>query len=283
MQLDSLLRSIDDHCIGIDNVVVAWRATAPLHQQAYAQAIKSAALACELHFVAETRRPLGTTLQSALRGDYDLVGASGVYAASGAPPDHVGFAVDDMLFYGASNFAQATAILDARSAFVWSWRRGLATRPDSVRAGIDFWLGPAGYAWHVDGSLYRTMDYMRMLDQFYPAWKSARTPNELEGVVAANSEEWSSGLVHVGPIEPTCMTWQINQAHETPSIQRAPFAAVPATELDVLAEAYLAGRRVDNKKLYADTSWTTKFQKRQGLAHVEACEEAAVFYASLIR
>lgn len=275
MQLDSLLRSVEDHCTGIDRTIVIAKATSPLHDRAYVELGK--------HYV-RSMRHLWTDSPSML-GTLPVLGRLLHDAiVENGHPDHVAFAVDDMIFYRPSDFTRASTVLNSLPAFVWSWRHGAADRLDAVRAGADFWRGPAGYAWHVDGSVYLTTDYTRTLDRYYSDWRTqAKTPNDLEGVVAARAEEWSGGLTHVGPLEATCMTWQINQAHATPGVRRAPFASIPATQLDALAEAYLAGRRVDNQKLYDDLSWTTRFQKRARQEHVEACEEAAAFYASCIR
>jgi hypothetical protein len=262
MQLDSLLRSVGDHCTGIDDVVVIADATSDLHERAYDQLAFDGTLL--------RQRALDVSLGVAL-----------AYALKRA--EHVSFAVDDMIFYRPSDFGWAAKELDTEKAFVWSWRLGRRNNCVIDTCDGSFWCGPPGYAWHVDGSLYRTADYARTLERFYPQWREARTPNDLEGTVAMRADEWAPGILHLGPIEPTCMTWQINQAHVTPGVRRAPFTAVSETQLDALAEAYLAGRRVDNERLYADLSWTVRFQKRPGRAHVEACEESAAFYASLIR
>jgi len=263
LQCDSLLRSVKDHCTGIDEVKVIAHASTSRHEKAYWEMANDERTPFhELRM--EVDKPLGTMVEELIFGS-----------------KHIAFAVDDQIFYRPSNFALAAKTLDAEKAFVWSWRYG-AERPDA-ECSTGFWRGPAGYAWHVDGSLYRTADYVWTLDHFYPGWRTeARTPNDLEGVVAARAK-WSSGIIHVGPLEPTCMTWQINQAHATPGVRRAPFVVVPETQIDALAAAYLAGRRVDNEKLYADLSWTTRFQKQPGQTHVAACEEASRFYAELIR
>ena len=272
MQLDSLLRSVKDHCVGIDSIWVMMKSSSALHFEANNRV-------CVQHQTVKGH-PSITLLEQE-----DELGGLGWHmgwALKEAERGHIAFAVDDMTFYRPSDFARAAIVLGAVPGFVWSWRHG-ADRLHSVRAGSDFWRGPAGYAWHVDGSLYRGSDYLRTLDRFYPKWREARTPNDLESTVAMRADEWAHGLTHLGPLEPTCMTWQINQAHATPGVRRAPFASVPETQLDALAQAYLAGKRVYNEKLYADTSWTTRFQKQPGKTHVEASEESAAFYASLIR
>lgn len=273
MQLDSLLRSVKDHCTGIDSIWVVMKSSNELHFLANNRV-------CVEHQIVKGH-PAITLLEQ--EDDLGGLGWHMAWALKEAQTGHTAFAVDDMIFYRPSDFSRAAGVLDSVPAFVWSWRYG-ADRPHSVRAGFDFWRGPGGYAWHVDGSLYRTTDYVRTLSEFYPDWRAAvQTPNDLEGVVASQMDARNNTLVHVGPLEATCMTWQINQAHATTGVTRAPFVAIPETQLDALAEAYLAGRRVDNAKLYADLSWTTRFQKRAGQSHVEACVEAAMFYASLIR
>lgn len=286
MQLDSLLRSIKDHCSGVERVVVIANSSSAIHTRAYLRLldehggghiIDALAWDAPIPPPSKPRDPFWDKVRKAVPGPLGIE-LSRLLPTTG----YVGFAVDDMVFFRPSNYTLAAAALEGMKAFVWSWRYGVS-RPNAVRAGIDFWRGPAGYAWHVDGSLYRVSDYRAMLDRFYSEWREAKTPNDLEGTVAARANEWSAGLTHLGPLMATCMTWQVNQAHATLGVRRAPFAVVAETELDTLAQAYLDGKRVDNTALYADTSWTTRFQKRPGQTHVEACEEAAAFYASLIR
>ena len=143
-----------------------------------------------------------------------------------------------------------------------------------------------GYLWHTDGALYKTADYTKMLDQYLPDWRTgAYTPNDLEGLVAARKREWAPHVgPHLGPIKPTCITWQLNLARRDYA-SGSPAFELPETRLDVLAQAYLEGKRVDNEKLYAALQ-SDPFRFNQGgdrPTHVRACEEASRFWAECVR
>jgi len=269
LQCDSLLRSIDDNVTGISRVVVIARATTELHERAYGE------LAFDGDLWMENGVPCSTLLADAVDGC-----------------TYVTLAVDDQVFYRPTDFTNAIGTFEDEKAFVWSWRLGHKTGVTSART--DHWICSAAgtrdesyrYLFHSDGALYRRGDYVRLLDRYVPGWqKRALIPNDLEAGPAAAQREWQMSVgPHVGPLEATCMTWQLNKESSTRGRYGAPWCEIPETRLDALAEAFLAGRRVDNVKLYADTSWTTRFQRHDSLpTHVYACEEASRFYADLIR
>ncbi|MBV8722853.1 MAG: hypothetical protein JO277_11915 [Candidatus Eremiobacteraeota bacterium] len=284
MQLDSLLRSVRDHCMGIDRVAVVARTSSDLHRSAY--------LALAKHFddvdcILEDTAGLGLALSCA-------VGA-GAVKPHGEPEaqvtrfplhDHLAFAVDDMLFYRPSDYRFAVRALEAADGFVWSWRLGHpwpAHDPYWVRAP---WLPHAdyGYLFHTDGSLYRTNEWTCLLDRCFPAWTTMQcTPNDIEGTVAARKAEWIADAgPHLGPPQPTCITWQVNRVQTK---YGSPAAEIPETHIDVLAAAYLAGKRVDNERLYTRLQRDALSFNPPGTrpTHIYACEEASRFYASTIR
>lgn len=279
LQCDSLLRSVVDHCTGLDRVVVLAKASSDLHIEAY-----------------RTLRALG---------EYDELTVNG--AEGGLPlgedifqavndSQHTVLAVDDQLFYAPSDFAWAVEEMRLNDAFVWSWRLGHKPGVTQVLTGrgADYWMCPPrvadfdyAYLFHSDGALYRTEDYVAKLDRYLPDWRTGKyIPNDFEGAVAGRLAEWNSSAgVHLGPRDPTCITWQINKEQSTRRKQYgSPWHETTETALDALAEAYLAGKRVDNQALYADTSWTTRFNP-PGVrpTHVWACEESSRFYTSMIR
>lgn len=287
MQLDSLLRSVKDHCTGIDNVAVIAKASSLLHAQAYTRI---------------------------LTGDAHLFESMGVSGPDGGPPlghelsmdiegsDHIALAVDDQLFYAPSDFKAAAEALNHEDAFVWSWRLGEIepakfgghSIPGAESAGLPHWTCSPfvadidyGYLWHSDGALYKTADYVKMLDTYLPPWRiePSVTPNDLEGFVAARKREWAPRVgPHLGPIKPTCITWQLNLARKAYA-SGSPAFELPTTNLDALAEAYLAGKRVDNEQLYAALREDPLRFNLPGdrPTHVRACKEASRFWASTIR
>lgn len=271
MQCESLLRSLCDHATGIDRTVVIARATSSLHQEAYA---KLTAEHPECQIVDDVR---GCSVHLA------QVLANGT--------DHVSLAVDDQLFYRSSDFSMAARELDNANGFVWSWRLGEKLGTTQTRNGAFWQCSPRiddadyGYLFHSDGAVFRANEYMALLDLFLPGWRdNALIPNNLEGHVAACQHQWRMSVgPHLGPLKPTCITWQINKESTTREYG-APWVTIPETELDTLAQAFLAGKRVDNQALYADLSWVTRFQKAgDGPTHISACVEASRFYAGMIR
>lgn len=274
LQCDSLLRSVKDKCSGIDRVVVIAKASTSKHETAYWEMGNDERVPFhELRI--ELDKPLGRMIEELVFGS-----------------QHVAFAVDDQLFYRSSDFAFAAKTLDQERAFVWSWRLGF--NPDATLSADtcdgSFWacsplVGHPDYRYlfHTDGALYRTPDWTAMLNEYLPDWRTGQyIPNDLEAAVAARRSEWAPTIGHhLGPLDPTCITWQLNRVQ---SKYGSPASNVVDTSVDVLAEAYLAGKRVDNEKLYIDTSWTTRFNP-VGVrpTHVWACAEASRFYAGLIR
>lgn len=276
MQLDSLLRSVKDHCTGIEHIAVLFRATSPLHNRAYDKLIDS--LDSSDKFVMtlwpETVESPSQQLLAALQE---------------TEPDHVGLAVDDQIFYAPSDFKRAAKVLDDLRGFVWSWRLGRRTDYDYFDDD-DYWITSPltpdpdyGYVFHSDGALYQRKTYVQMLDRYLPAWRTGHyIPNDLEAVVAAQKARWGVSVgPHLGPLQPTCITWQLNRVQTR---YGSPAAEIHATNTDALAEAFVAGKRVDNARLYADLSWRTKFNPPGARpTHVYACEEASKFYAEGIR
>jgi hypothetical protein len=290
LQLDSLLHSIADHVTGVEHVVVIARASSELHQRAYDQLE-----ACSSQLVTIVREdsatrpgvPLGAALAAAIER-FDSI-------------THVGFAVDDMIFYRPSDYAVAAKVLDMRKGSVWSWRLG-HREPAHIDFQFDhtlhemWWSCPSitddrdyRYLFHTDGALYRRERLVTTLDvgmHGMPGWRDISfTPNAMESYCASWVSVHRAGLgPHLGPIAPTCITWQLNKESTTKGKYGAPWCEIPETNLDAMAAAYLAGKRVDNAALYADTGWTTRFNPPGARStHVHACEEASNFYARLIR
>ena len=274
LQCDSLLQSIQDHGTGVSDIVVIARASSERHALAYDKMM--------------TRHDSIVSMVSERNG----VSCSSALAEVVKLADHICLTVDDQVFYRPSNFNTARAHLEKEHGFVWSWRLGrrLGVTADKT----DHWLcSVAGtrdknyrYLFHSDGALYRRGDYVRLLDMYVPGWETkSYIPNDLENEVARMQPAWQMSVgPHVGPLEATCKTWQLNKQSTTEGRYGAPWCTIPETKLDALAEAFLAGKRVDNTKLYADISWTTRFQQPDSFpTHVHACEEASRFYAGLIR
>ena len=271
MQLDSLLRSVKDHCSGIDRVVAIVDASSDLHERAYDKlAMKPEPLALLRQRVVGG---LTVALGSALR-----------------KCDYVALAVDDQLFYAPSDFKKAALLLDADDAFVWSWRLGFK-KPGVEWDDDEHWTCSAlssdrdyGYLWHSDGALYKTADYMKMLDQYLPDWRTgAYTPNDLEAAVAGRRRDWAPHVgPHLGPLSPTSITWQLNRVQTK---YGSPAAEIPETNVDALAQAYLEGKRVDNDALYGVLNANPLRWNPPGArpTHVWACEEASRYWASCVR
>lgn len=270
MQLDSLLRSVKDYCTGIDRVVPIVYASNALHENAYWK------LAHEAPFT-ELRMQVGDPLGKLV----EEVTTKG--------SDHIALAVDDMLFYARSDFRSAARRLRDQDAFVWSWRLG--HKPGVTREIADFWDCAAltadrdyGYLFHSDGALYRTEGYLRMVDGMLPDWRTGEyTPNDIEGAVACRKRQWAPQVgPHLGPLHPTCITWQLNRVQTK---YGSPAAEIPETNVDALARAYLDGARIDNEKLYAALRENALRFNPPGTrpTHVWACEEASRFWAAAIR
>ena len=266
LQCDALVRSLRDHASNLDEMVVIWKASSELHRRAYEQmAIESSAI-----FVRQIDQPLGQLVYESVQGH-----------------THVCLNVDDQIYFRSTDFAHAT-----RWGFVYSWRLGhmpgvtqsLKGRAWSCKAARDLHYG---YVWHTDGAVYRVQNYISVLDQWVPHWRTnpALIPNDLEQGPAASREKWSAEAGHFGPLEATCMTWQINKEKTTKGRYGAPWFEIPGlTDLDTLAYKFIEGKRVVNEILYADQSWTRRFQQPgSSPTHVRACAEASQFFASCIR
>lgn len=282
LQCDSLLRSVKDYCTGVDRVVVLAKASSELHIAAYRHLLQTSE--CDEMTVNGSTGglPLGEDIFQAVN---DSV--------------HTSLAVDDMIFYAPSDFKKAAFSLDEHQGFVWSWRLGLREGRTEMEHCLSFdeaeehWLVSAldsdrdyGYLWHSDGALYKTRDYTDMLDRYLPDWRTGDyTPNDLEGRIAAQRKLWAPHVgPHVGPLRPTCITWQLNLARRDYA-SGSPAFELPETRLDVLADMYLAGKRVDNDALYGALNANPLRWNRPGdrPTHVRACEEASRYWASCVR
>lgn len=274
MQCESLVRSMKDMCTGIDSLTVIRRASSRLHIDAYDAA---AAAHKDVPFCAEApdfgcAQWLDRTLTSTM-------------------PDYVCINVDDQIYYRPADFTAATRWLEQDDdAFVWSWRLGMhPLLTEQASPWRSYWRCERplnrhyGYVWHSDGALYERSKYVGVLDREIEDWRTLELiPNDIEKRGARPRHPHQGA--HLGPLQPCCMTWQINKEVTTKNKYGAPWASIPATELDALAKAFLAGKRVDNKILYTDRSWTRRFQAADAYpTHVHACPEAAAFYATLIR
>jgi hypothetical protein len=274
MQLDSLLRSVNDHCTGIDRVVPIVYASTTLHENAYWKLAHDESLR-----FTELRMQV-----------VDSLGA--MVAAMSKGSDYLALAVDDQIFYAPSDFSRATKAL-AAFGFSWSWRLGKKADLDHdsfddddtwqysslLHGDLDY-----GYMFHCDGMVIKTSDYVKMLDKYLPDWRTGQyTPNDLEAAVAVNKSRWAPAVLpHRGPRKATCITWQLNRVQTS---YGSPAAEIPATNVDALAKAYLDGKRVDNEKLYKALR-ENPFQWNPPGArptHVWACEEASKFWASAVR
>ncbi len=292
MQLDSLLRSLQDLAMGLDGIAVIYRATSDLHRSAY-----------DL-----LRRENGDSpefIPVVFHEEKDK-GVSGILSDILSKTEFVCLNVDDQVYFKKTLFQiSREALYD--NAFVWSWRLGPLQDPSWVRQTTSFgdsftasWAyyvcedpnraEPShSYLWHTDGAVYRSSDYRRVLDLACPGWEQMKLiPNDLE-LMGARAESLWPLRRHAVPPEPTCMTWQINKETTTVRKYKAPWVTIPETEVDAMAEAFLRGCRVRNDLLYASLQnpipeWTTRFQQPNSLpTHVRACEEASAFYASLIQ
>lgn len=273
MQLDSLLRSVREHCTGIDDVAVIARASSELHTESY-RCVRDTDLYDA--FVCDgpgNATPIGQHLDIALLN----------YS-------HVALAVDDQIFYAPSDFAKAAATIDLVRAFAWSWRLGRNNNTDNLY-NDDHWVcSPLtddrdyGYPFHSDGALYKKTDYMMMFDKYLPDWRTGQyTPNDLEAAVAGQKARWAAVVgPHLGPLEPTCITWQVNRVQTK---YGSPAAEIPETNVDALAKAYLEGKRVNNDILYAMLQADPLCWNPPGArpTHVYASEQASKVWASCIR
>lgn len=254
-QVESLVRSLRELATGVDEIVVVAVASTSAAREGYL--VMRQETGCKLVFEAQ---PGASTreLQALFEG-----------------ADFVGFTVDDQLFFRPSDYRLAARALVEDDAFLWSWRlsakltvtddRGLWWRCSSGE-------GSYGYLFHTDGSLYETKALVAFFDRALPAWRVGRyTPNDLEG----RTVRYARGL-HVGPFEKTCVSFALNKV-TTAVGATALWCAVAETTPEALIEAFLAGRRFDNAAFYLRAAeWSAG-------THVPATQEAARFYASLIR
>ena len=298
MQLDSLLRSIEDHCSGIDAIWVCAKASSKLHVDAYSR------LFMDRRPADEYRYPKVTFLhQEDMPPELEPLGKLMAWPLEEAKNGHIALAVDDMTFYRPSDFEIAATTLDRARAFTWSWRlghrRALGQLVDSeycpcpLEDSDPHWLCTPfvddpdyRYLFHTDGALYRTVDYVNMLDKWLPYWRTGKyTPNDFESAVAMRRADWAP-LVgpHVGPLQATCITWQINVVRRE-AFRGMPSVEIPDTNVDTLAKAFLDGKRVDNEKLYTALQEDAFRFNPPGAhkTHVHANEEAARFWASCIK
>jgi hypothetical protein len=275
LQCDSLLQSLRDQATNINRVAVIARATTPEHRAAYD--------------LLQERFPAHLIV---FEDRYDS--CSALLAQVIQDADHVCLTVDDQLFYAPSDFKRAVETMTHTGGFVWSWRLGEKAGFHKVHAvpnAFTYWSCPAhnddpdyGYVWHSDGAIYRRRDYEALLDRYLPRWQGRPLiPNDLEAGVASMRFQWARVVgPHIGPANPTCITWQINKQTSTEKYG-APWAEVSETTPDALAGAYLGGKRVDNEKLYGGT-WISRFCPPGSMpTHVAATPAAALFYASLIK
>lgn len=272
LQLESLLRSMDDLCFGLSRVVVLWNASTKLHEDAYTH-LRSAQRKTQVVFVRDDQR-LGQILGEVVEG---------------APETFLALHVDDQVYFRSSDFGQAEEVLGL-DAFVWSWRLGRAafceTNEDEWRVRLGDTIDrDYSYLWHSDGAVYDRQKWLNVLNHINPTWREhCTTPNAVESMAATTRVGWPPGTIHAGPLQATTMTWQLNKETTTEGKYGAPWCVIPETELDALAEAFLAGKRVNNERLYADKSWTRKFQVGDSArTHVRACAESSRFFAGLIK
>lgn len=312
MQLDSLLRSVKDHCTGIDNVAVIAKASNQFHEMAYAAMDKTFPGPDVVMVLSTENTPehlgavLGHFLGIAADGRFRPLrdeDAAYIDTIRNQQLTHIALAVDDQFFYAPSDFAGAAEALDQQNAFVWSWRLGelepskfggnCLPGVEMPSPSLPHWAcSPLvadrdyGYVWHSDGALYKTYNYTQMLDRWLPDWRTGDyTPNDLEGLVAAKRQLWAPRVgPHLGPTKPTCITWQLNLARRDYA-SGSPAFELSETRLDALAAAYLAGKRVDNEQLYAALREDPLRFNLPGdrPTHVRACKEASRFWASAIR
>ena len=291
MQLDSLLRSVKDHCTGIDWVTVIWRSSSDLHFAAYQQVAEGSGLGARLCMYPQH----GTALGDALGCEVGCPSTNAFLPDTPVRADHIALAVDDQLFYRPSDFKLAAATLDEHNGFVWSWRLGydpeFTEECPCLVSLREHWLTTSftaspdySYLFHSDGALYKTANYTHMLDRFLLDWRTGKyTPNDLEAAVAGKRSRWAvSTGPHLGPMKPTCITWQLNRVQTR---YGSPAAEIEQTRLNYLALAYLDGRRVDNEKLYEMLRADAQRFNPPGArpTHVYASEEASKFWASAIR
>lgn len=282
MQLDSLLRSVKDHCTGIDRVAVLAQASSNLHEDAYIKLGEEHIDRQGWTLTMELEERLGGMVANVIEGEAFV-------------PDYTSLAVDDMLFYRPSDFKVAAETLDEHDSFVWSWRLGYD--PEFTEACpcledlIEHWLTTSfvqspdySYLFHSDGALYKTSTYVSKLDMYLPDWRTGKyIPNDLEAAVAAKRSRWAvSAGPHLGPPKPTCITWQLNRVQGR---YGSPAAELPETQTNMLAMAYLDGRRVDNEKLYKTLQSDAQRFNPPGArpTHVYASEEASKFWVGCVR
>jgi hypothetical protein len=256
-QCESLLRSIRDWVIGIDDVVVVAQASFPRSQEAY-ELLRDI-----------TYGPAGWRLI------FERGSCTQELDALLIDADFVGFAVDDQVFFRPSDYQLAARALVVEKAFLWSWR--LSSNPGVTESRGDWWTcaggaGPYGYLFHTDGSFYEKTALVTFLDRAIPTWRSARyTPNDLEG----RAVRYARGL-HVGPQKKTCVSFAVNKVTTAAGATTA-WCASAETTVEALVDSFLIGKRLDNETLY------TRADVWAAATHVAATQEAAKFYASLIR
>jgi len=207
--------------------------------------------------------------------------------------DFVTLAVDDMVYFRDTSFTQATlALIDNPEICLWSWRIGANRNPHpDVVIHNQEWLAPYhhmpipyGYIFHTDGSLYRRADLQQWLGAV-PQGKML-TLNNVEAYLwrlyQKQPNQFNFGALHAGPLDQTCVTWQINRVSASAT---AGFYATSYSDPNYLLKRYLEGARLDYSELYGSDEWLAQLNLHgdRSWTHVAPTQQAVEKWYSLVK
>ena len=215
-------------------------------------------------------------------------------AAQTMDTDYVSLAVDDMVYFQKTEFAEATAVLrDNPDIVLWSWRIGKDLQPQPQMEVVkSHWVMrhagtmiPYNYVFHTDGSVYRRNDLVTWWLKV--PQESARTLNQIEGYLwghyQAQRDELAIGPLHAGPMTQACITWQINRVSQSTTTN---FFGKSISEPASLLAKYEGGVRLDYTPLYHRSDWVERLNRGQqnlGWTHVAPTASALETWCSLLQ
>jgi hypothetical protein len=97
-----------------------------------------------------------------------------------------------------------------------------------------------------------------------------------------NPAQFALGSLHAGPLQQSCVTWQINRVSPTAI---AKFHAEKYSDPSFLLRRFLDGARLDYSPLFGRDEWLTKLNREyQGIwTHVAPTQEAVELWYSMVQ
>lgn len=206
--------------------------------------------------------------------------------------DYVSLAVDDMVYFRQASFATAIHLMeDDPEIELWSWRIGVDRNPDpSVKIHQNYWTVehkgrplPYNYIFHTDGSVYRRATLAKWLAEL--PQNKPMTLNIVEGhlwiLYGREPERFNTAPLHAGPLQQSCVTWQINRVSPTAT---AKFHAESYSAPAYLLERYLEGARLDYSALFGSDEWLAHLNRNSASwTHVAPTQEAVELWHRMVK